>query len=327
MGDAHMKDYVEVVFCIDDAYALPASVTMRSILATTRRDVRFHVIDGGIAPSSVEKLVASGGPNVRITAPRTSARDLKESHLSSYWSGVILRRLELHELLPDIDRVLSLDADLLVRDDIGLLWDQGIRPDCPMRMALATLAPFGYSGLYERGFGRRTAYFNCGVMDLNLRVLRDRMREAAEILLKFPDFLFPEMDAFNVAFQNEIDRIEARWHVQLHSYYRMFGPGASPAELGGLIEDVEARAALENPALVHFLERWKPWHADSESHHGELAKEWMEHARATVWRDTLTAFGAVTMRSRLKKELRDVLRPVDNLVEGRSLLEEAFSAR
>jgi lipopolysaccharide biosynthesis glycosyltransferase len=322
-----MNDYVEVVFCIDDAYALPASVTMRSILATTRRAVRFHVVDGGITPSSVEKLVASGGPNVRILAPRTVARDLNESHLSSYWSGVILRRLELHELLPDIDRVLSLDADLLVRDDIGLLWDQGVRSDCPMRMALATLAPFGYSGLYDRGFGRRTAYFNCGVMDLNLTVLRRRMREAAETLHKFPDFLFPEMDAFNVAFQNEIDRIEARWHVQLHSYYRMFGPGASPAELGGLIEEDEARAASENPALVHFLERWKPWHADSQSHHGELAKEWTDHARATVWRDTLPAFGAATMRSRLKKELSDVLRPVESVVDGRSLVEEVFSAR
>ena len=164
-------------------------------------------------------------------------------------------------------------------------------------------------------------------MDLNLKVLRDRMREAVDLLHKFPDFLFPEMDAFNVAFQNEIGRIEARWHVQLHSYYRMFGPGASPAELGGLIELEEARAASENTALVHFLERWKPWHADSEVHHGDLAREWTEHARSTVWSDMLPAFGTSTMRSRLKKELRDVLRPVESLVDRRSLSEEAFSEK
>lgn len=265
---------------------------------------------------------ATGGPSVRLITPSTAERSLHESPLASYWSSVVLRRLELQDLLPDLDRVLCLDADLLVREDIGALWDQGIREDCPLRMAIETLTPFGYAGLQERGLRPRAPYFNCGVMDLNLRVLRNRMAEAVNVLQKFPDLMFPEMDALNLAFQNEIDRIESRWHVQLHSYYRMFGSGASPAELGGVIDVDEARAAVERPAIIHFLERWKPWHVDAEERHGAFAKEWEQHARSTVWRDDLSSFAVEATTRRLRRELDELLRPLDRLPNRRGIVAE-----
>ena len=38
-------DTIHLAFCIDDAYALPMSVTLRSLLAHTKRPIRAHVID------------------------------------------------------------------------------------------------------------------------------------------------------------------------------------------------------------------------------------------------------------------------------------------
>lgn len=298
---------VEIAFCIDDAYALPMSVTLRSILAHTKRKLRVHVLDGGISAASREKILRVGGDAVRIVTPPPKVRELHESPLSKHWSGVILLRLELHDLLPKLDRVLSLDADLLIRSDIGELWDEGMPADCPVRMALSTLAPFGYPSLRDCGFHARSLHFNSGIMDMNLRVLRTRMVEAVAVLASHPNLLFPEMDAFNIAYQGEIGRLASRWHVQLHSYYRMFGADTSPARLAGIMGEAEMSEADGHPAIVHFLERWKPWHTDSEAHHGAYAVEWRRHAMDTVWGPELEAFAHKTTAARVVKALREEL--------------------
>jgi lipopolysaccharide biosynthesis glycosyltransferase len=242
-----------------------------------------------------------------------------------HWSGAILLRLELHELLPDVPRALSLDADLLVRDDIGKLWDEGIAPDCPVRMALSSLAPFGYPALHDCGFAKGALHFNSGIMDLNLDVLRTRMREPIAVLEANPSLLFPEMDAFNIAFQGEIGRIASRWHVQLHSYYRMFGTETAPARLAGIIDAAEANEAAKNPALVHFLERWKPWHSDAAETHGEYAAEWRRIAVETVWAAELEAFARTTTAARVKRAVSEALRPlgVASAAERRAIVEAA----
>lgn len=319
------SDTIHVVFCVDDAYALPMSVTLRSLLARTKRQVRAHVVDGGLSPRSRDKIMADAGDVVRIVSPVTRTRELHESPLSMHWSGAILLRLELHELLPDVPRALSLDADLLVRDDIGKLWDEGIAPGCPVRMALSSLAPFGYPALHDCGFAQGALHFNSGIMDLNLDVLRTRMREPIAVLEANPSLLFPEMDAFNIAFQGEIGRIASRWHVQLHSYYRMFGAETAPARLAGLIDAKEAEEAAKNPGLVHFLERWKPWHSDAEETHGEYAVEWRRMAAETVWAPEVDSFARATTAVRVRRAVTEALRPlsVASAAERRAVVEAA----
>jgi lipopolysaccharide biosynthesis glycosyltransferase len=315
---------IHVAFCIDDAYALPMSVTLRSLLAHTKRPVRAHVIDGGLSPASVQKIKNDAGDCVRIVSPVARSRELHASPLSVHWSGALLLRLELHELLADVPRVLSLDADLLVMDDIGKLWDEGIAPSCPVRMALSSLAPFGYPALREHGFAPGALHFNSGIMDLNLDVLRTRMHEAVRVLEAHPTLLFPEMDAFNIAFQSEIGRIASRWHVQLHSYYRIFGAETAPARLAGLIDQAEANEAVSAPGLVHFLERWKPWHSDAEENHGEFAVAWRRFAMETTWASEVDGFARSTTSARVKKALKEALGPLGTLAERREAVEAAI---
>lgn len=300
------SDTVRVVFCIDDAYALPTSVAVMSMLETTKRDVEFYFVDGGLSASSRDRLSTICRGHATFVSPRAALTDLSPSHLSGYWSPVILARLDLPRVLRGLARVLSLDGDILVLDDIGELWDQGMAETTPLRMALSSLAPYGYPGLRAAGFDASSLHFNSGVIDMNLDVLDRRISEASRVLEANPQILFPEMDALNVAFQGEIERIESRWHVQLHSYYHMFGVAGAPACLAGIIDADEARRAIEDPALVHFLERWKPWHLDADARHSQFATRWRELARMTPWASELEAFSQAATLRRTRKELAEL---------------------
>jgi lipopolysaccharide biosynthesis glycosyltransferase len=162
-------------------------------------------------------------------------------------------------LLPDhlpatLDRILFLDADLLVLDDLAQLWEisigdrvLGAAPDAAIPFCRS---PRGVKRQGEWGISDDAVYFNCGVMLIQLSGWRERevTRRAYGYLQKVGrqvDFLHQE--ALNAILWDDWLPLESRWNLLGSLAGRPYEPSGS----GG----------WRTPGIVHFAGRFKPWRA------------------------------------------------------------------
>jgi hypothetical protein len=155
----------------------------------------------------------------------------------------------LAEALPELDQVLYLDVDTLVRHSLtGLLRRDSSRPVS----AVAEIGPLG-----RRLFGSTNdAYVNAGVLRMSLeRWRRDEVwTRAVDVMRAFPDLPAMDQDVLNLLFRGAVDLLPATYNVFDH------------------LTALEPRFdAFADPCVIHFVGPSKPWHASSDSRY---AREW-----------------------------------------------------
>ena len=120
-----------VVLCAaDETYAMPLTVTLHSAVSNLSVGEHLHVIllDGGISESSwmgIRETLADLPITIDVIRPDLKlVQDLSISHHISHSAYL---RLMADQLLPSwIDKVIYLDSDLLVLDDLCELWQMDV---------------------------------------------------------------------------------------------------------------------------------------------------------------------------------------------------------
>jgi lipopolysaccharide biosynthesis glycosyltransferase len=185
-------------------------------------------------------------------------------------------RIFLPELLPDVHRILYLDADTLIVDRIDALWELELGSSL-LAAVRNVFMPYHRHLPGDLGI-QLSDYFNSGVLVLNLHQMRtDRFTDAVYELGKSrpSDSEWPEQDALNLAARGRWLPLHPRWNV-MNSM--VLHPELARAALGAS----EVDEALAAPAIRHFEGPGfnKPWHAEHERLGRRLYRA---HRRATPW--------------------------------------------
>lgn len=178
----------------------------------------------------------------------------------SYSKPAYYLRLAVGDLLPDLDRVIYFDVDLLVRTDLAALYDTDLgdtvlaeAPDaCVERIRKeprkAKKLPF--SSVIMRDYannllGRDDAiYFNTGVLVIDLKKWRslDIISQCLSFLEDATYVIFADQDAMNKVFQGKITLLDSSWNF---------------------VPFVEKEQNLKLPRIMHFA-GFKPWKPEDE---------------------------------------------------------------
>ncbi len=264
-----------VSLCADRAYAVPLSVTLASI-ALRGGSSEVSIIHEDI-DSKLQKRIAGDCASVLslewIPLPTRSVADV---HLPSFVSSSTAGRLLLPELLANRSRTIYLDCDVLCLDHLGELWST-VLPTGMVGAVRDSLAPFAAGPLgttwWELGLPADSAYFNAGVLLMDLDALReaDAGRRAVQ-LMRDHRLRWADQCALNLVLSECWDEIPRRWNVQTADL-------AGRSLAWALWPDSTAEA-VDQPGILHFTERDKPWHRGSQ------------HPAGSVWRDmqSLTAW-------------------------------------
>lgn len=182
---------------------------------------------------------------VRPTAVPPGAGGFSALPSLAYRSSFTYARLQLGETLPDLDTVLYLDVDLLIRDSLDelLTWE--------LRYSVAAVQEDTKQA--TRLFGDVTVpYFNSGVMLLSLDEWRsaDVAAQSAALIEAHPEWIHQDQDILNVIYRDRFDRLPAHFNV---FDGRISGPAAPAA------------------SIVHFVGSSKPWYASATT---GFAEEW-----------------------------------------------------
>src|SRR3712207_2732957 len=146
---------------------MPLAVALASVAASTAAGLTAHVLHTGF-DAEAQRRVLAGAPGLDVRWYDVDAPALAGVHNTDGLTEAALFRLMLGELLPeDLRRVVYLDADVLVEDDLAKLWRSDLGGDTvgAVRDAFAPWAAGAYGAQWRPlGLDPTSRYFNSGVL-------------------------------------------------------------------------------------------------------------------------------------------------------------------
>jgi lipopolysaccharide biosynthesis glycosyltransferase len=190
-------------------------------------------------------------------------------------------RLYLSELLPrDLERVVFLDADVIVRRSLRELWGTplGDAPIGAVRDAyLPWVARNWRFAWRDVDVAPDAPFFNSGVMVVALGSWRDKAIGARAVALLSETSPMFDQCALNIVLQHDWAALDPRWNVQS---YHLTGDRCLAFASEGRDRLDEA---LRDPAIVHFTGGSfnRPWQAPCGNPYRD---EWLAYLDCTAWR-------------------------------------------
>lgn len=242
---------VTIALITDKNYVMPTAVAMTSAVLNKRNETRYEfiILGNGLGEEERRRLAeAGGGEAVRIIEVETEKYRsvVSKTHVSI----AALCKFEIADLLPELDKVLYLDGDIAVQDDLSDLFATDIETYYAAAVKDAYV-------LEERRDGfKLEGYFNSGVMLLNCKLMRrDRMAEKLWALKQeHRDLLFMDQDVFNLAFAGKVKYLDLRYNFMAAYFRAKYFPF-----LLKIYNDAEyIRVQSAAPAIIHYTGK-NPW--------------------------------------------------------------------
>jgi lipopolysaccharide biosynthesis glycosyltransferase len=290
-------DSVNILMCTNALFQQHAAVCLASLLANNS-DLFFDIVIVGRTTEQLDekKLRGSlaGFPNHTMTCRTFSPPSdlLLPLHPAGHYTIDTYTRIWLTEFFPPtVDRVLYLDADIVVVGSIAPLW----RTDLGGELMGAVDIPGSDQGVRLLGMRLEEGYFNAGVLLIDLAVWRASRAEQIVIhyIRTHPERLEYDQDALNACFRRVTKRLDYKWNV-IRPFFRE--PLALP------LERAEIEAVRRDALIIHFNGGSKPWSYFCD--HPRRA-EYDKYLRMTEWRDYVPPDR--TLLNRLRKMVSSLL--------------------
>lgn len=271
-----LQPTIEIACSADEPYLPHVSAMLHSLLSHThRRPLHVWLVhgaelsdEGRARVSDVVTVLGATLDFLYIPERALAGFSLKKFHPASWY------RILLPDFLPQVDRVLYLDADIIVADDVLPLWETDLG-DKLFAAVANPLHPFIPDWpRTELGLADPLDYLSSGVLLMDLKRMRAEglIEQLREYSAAHPDNRLPEQDALSYVARGRWLRLHPRWNLQ--GIFYDYPPSRMP------YPEPQVRDALERPAMIHFCGWFKPWQYAGDHPRREL---YFEHLRRTSW--------------------------------------------
>ncbi len=283
---------IPVVFAFNEDYAIPASVAIQSLLASKRHETAYDIIvfHTGL-PDDVKRRMETIAPIrwVCVEAERFTRFPMG-------WGGTeTWLRLLLAELLPEYDKVIWSDVDVLIREDLSdaFALDLGAA-----EWAGVAMEADGAPNRQHNSWGRHERIFLPGFMIADLRRWRETnfLARCERVVSEYgPRLTMCDLDVLNIAAESIAPLPLSYCVFERLMFGRDMTAAREYAPLRTAYADEEIRAACIHPAIIHFagptVKVWlrAPWRmpqcyreAMRRSPFGGKFREWTWIARTSA---------------------------------------------
>ncbi len=248
-----------IVFITDENYVLPTIVAIKSIeISNPDLTITIFILADQISSDSEKSLLNCRTKNINIKILKNTNNnldDLKIKNLHVSTSAIL--KFELPNIFKDFEKILYLDSDILVYKPLNevLSLDLGDK----YAAVVKDYKPMAYNPPQpEKLKIHHNAYFNSGVMLLNLKKLReDGITKKLYEYRKNGINYFMDQDALNVIFKENVIYLSFYMNV-ISSTVGAF----SSSELSDYYElnDIRSKNDIYKEAtIIHLTTKYKPW--------------------------------------------------------------------
>lgn len=248
---------MNIVLASDNNFVQHCCVTMTSILQHNK-DVVFYLFTEGLSDDNVNLLTRhverlGGVLNICIMDSSIVSRFPMPKQSATHITVATYYRLFAELALPkNVDRLIYLDCDIVVRSDLSELYDTNLDG-----YAIAAVYQQNEWGIANKTFERleipiENGYFNAGVLLINLDYWRKN-----NVTNRLLDFIRDnydkirahDQDTLNAVLYKETKALDYKWN-----YLPIFLDTSNVTFPSKVDYSVK-----EDPVVVHFVNRPKPW--------------------------------------------------------------------
>lgn len=209
----------------DGHYSVWVGTAMQSIIDHTDSKLCFHILhDETVSEENKRKLkqvAHQKGDFIEFHEIDSAEFECIKNRTHGFTIGTMFRCM-LPDLLPVLSKIVYLDADIFVNTDIKELWEFDINDYCLAAVVDEGVIKFHIPNiLYKYPEIDRNQYFNAGVLCMNLRKIKQR-GNLKDLVVKFlvnnPEATYPDQDALNVLFHNNILYLDSSWNQFVYSH-------------------------------------------------------------------------------------------------------------
>ena len=204
---------VPVLLATNDKYVPYCRVAIASMLehASPENEYVVYIFHKGLSQPSVEALTAFTHENARVELRDISQYLHSAMREVKWYTQEIYYRLMAADVLPEEEKILYLDCDLIILEDVAALFAIDIGD------ALIAAVPDSEEvrRRTSEGIGVEVQMaFNSGVMLLNLTAWREikLFERCIEALKAYPNIRFPDQDALAIVCSGRVFALERRWN-------------------------------------------------------------------------------------------------------------------
>ena len=249
---------INIVFCLDKNIKESLKATITSILHHTKREINFYLICPKDDNLIFEEYIKSQSlPKINLGNFEPSEEILRIIENCSYCSGSRVAnysRFFIKSIFPKLEKVIYLDTDIIVLDDIGKMWDQGkfnseIFLAAPKYVIYHKLFYIKKLSYYFSYLNENKYFFNGGVFMTNLKYWDNKFyqklyRVTEDIMSNDISHVFTEI-LLNVMFPKFIP-LDPAWNCSGYGTPHLY-------------PIIKTRDYNMNPKILHWSGGCKPW--------------------------------------------------------------------
>ena len=258
-----MKENESINICLacDDNYSKYAGVVIASILENANQNDRlsFFILDGGISDINKEKIsTLKTIKNCEINFIKINNEDFKEYEkvcTHKYITLATYYRLKLASLLPNINKIIYFDCDVVINSSLNDLFGINLNNNLVA----------GVKDINKKILKENPSYVNAGMLIFNLDLIRKENTEEKFLqytIENFEKIKCGDQTIINEVCKNRVMLLDDSWNVQSSNF-------------------TNRSSYTKNPKVVHFVAKNKPWSAKSFSYRKNL---YFKYLQLTPWK-------------------------------------------
>lgn len=253
---------INICLACDNNYSKYAGVVIASALANAKPEnfLCFYILDGGISQENSEKLLSLKNIKsceINFIKVDDSQFDIYKSlKTHQYVTLQTYYRLKLAQILPKVNRIIYMDCDMIVNDDLEELFNTNLENN--------VIAGVLDIRVYWKKSWKNSKYINAGMILFDLEKFRQENIE--NIFYEYTKNNFDKIktgdqDIINFSLEDRVQILPDIWNVQSSNF-------------------TNRSSYTSNPKIIHFVAQNKPWHFGSFSYH---KKYYFKYLQLTPW--------------------------------------------
>ena len=287
-GQIEKSKAVPIVVSSSNEYVPYLSVFLQSLIdnCNSHSNYEITVLEQNITNENkkrIKRQITRKNITVNFINMKQTLEKFKELCYGRHFTVETYSRFFIPELLPQYDKCIYLDIDMIVLADIKELFDTDIEGKSIAACKDAIMNALYKQNLkYMKTYFEKTLkidspekYFQGGVSIMNCSKMRELNTKEDLIKLSLSQkVLFVDQCITNMYFKDDIKYLDMSWnyefeHANIRKQYLI-----ERLPLNIMTEYLNAKA---NPKIIHFAGDRKPWRYPDE----EYAEIWWEYARKT----------------------------------------------
>ncbi len=279
---------MNVLYTLNEKYLPHLAASICSLCENNKKtkSITFYIISLGISDEGKQKITDLCGEYQRDTVFYEFG-DMRKKLKGEYDTGgfdiSVLSRLFVGSTVPrELDRILYLDCDTVVIDDISEYYNTDFSENVIAAVPEPVITASRRGVLGMQPFHD---YYNAGVLLFNLEIWRNENCEEKVLsyfLHNWDRLPGNDQDAINACFKGRILSVPPKYN---YASYNIYYPYSLLKKLSGqapYISKSEYTDSNAHPAIIHYLGEERPWRMGNTH---PFSNEYIKYLSKTPWKN------------------------------------------